>query len=1056
MSRVAIKRVQPAGLHGYSLGKLGLDDLQPGLNVVYAPNAFGKSTLAKAIGLLFNPADCDYGVVIHGDVVAGETLHQIAAVRKGPKFDHYSGRASDYQLHLVELLAGLRAEDVAAIDKLIGTGNNLAPIKPTKPTGEINGTIDLRRQLLDARREKNGLSTLEDRLPVLAEAVEKARNGAKLVRQLETAIEWKKRKARTIELREAIDALAAEFPGIEGQSASAVPDAKERIKAVHTAREELRTVRERMQGLEAPQVVLAEVDDRELTRLTSEWLAARERISQSEREKQGAQAKANKAREAVFAFLQTDPDHLPTITAADIKELDDALANYDAAHGRRLEAKASFAAADSLTSLGPFDRQFDDAVRLLVEWLKTEPTVELSKPPIWPFAIAAVLALAAAIPDSLPIRVVLAVAALAVGGYGAFGQRVTQTVTPRPTLPTLPQGFKSPEPSVPQVVEELLRVLRSQAASSVYRHLETKAGDGATEPDWTAISASQKLRSDNPLLIGPIVRSLEAYQIALGALSEAAADLESAADDRTKIARQTADIMRRYRYQATEADLSSQVQAFRSWFANGTHLAAAEKRLDQAQEQLKTVFDRNGVTAWDSADEALDLLTVRQVPSKELHEMSAELNSLTRGLAEPPELGGQNIEEIDPDQLQADLDRQSELAEGLEAALREQENARLKIQNGENDAVIAGKEQRYHEAFQSLEVKFRAHALAAVKGVIHRYVQDRIQRESLPQVIAKAGEYLGRFSHGRYRLETTLDKSKELGGLVVRDSDDGQVRRFTELSTGTKVHTILAVKMAQLDEQERGTNFKFPLLADEALAVSDADASRQVATALVSLCSERQVIVFTNQKADVTLFKELDPTVKLIMLGSIAEPDSPEVDMPDVSLAPKADRFDPRIPISAHAVGAVLPNPDRTVAAKRIDQVRMAEPVREFIRCLDLARAALNQRFPRLRWADIENEKWAQTQAAPQLMVRLEEVAGCPYRFMDSLANMKREFNKDRQDQLATWLDKNLFLPGEPELRDIAECVDRIFADDLDPSHKAHAVKVLTQSFVPRPTDTLF
>ena len=85
--------------------------------------------------------------------------------------------------------------------------------------------------------------------------------------------------------------------------------------------------------------------------------------------------------------------------------------------------------------------------------------------------------------------------------------------------------------------------------------------------------------------------------------------------------------------------------------------------------------------------------------------------------------------------------------------------------------------------------------------------------------------------------------------LVVRDKNR-QLQDFAQLSTGTKVHAVIAVRLAVIRSQEdkaaerTGATIRFPLIADEALAVSDPECSQEIAHTLASIAEERQVIVF--------------------------------------------------------------------------------------------------------------------------------------------------------------------------------------------------------------------
>jgi uncharacterized protein YhaN len=157
-----------------------------------------------------------------------------------------------------------------------------------------------------------------------------------------------------------------------------------------------------------------------------------------------------------------------------------------------------------------------------------------------------------------------------------------------------------------------------------------------------------------------------------------------------------------------------------------------------------------------------------------------------------------------------------------------------------------------------------------VRSRIESAIQDHLRTEELPDLVVRASTYFTRFTGGRYRLELGAEQHEGLGLLLVRDATTGNLQKFEELSTGTKVHAVIAVRLALISEQEskaNGGNIQFPLVADEALAVSDPRAGRAIAEALVEVARERQVVVFTHQPQDAALFERLDPGMKLIELG---------------------------------------------------------------------------------------------------------------------------------------------------------------------------------------------
>ena len=69
---------------GFGRGELELPELCPGVNVVYGPNASGKTTLSRAIQRLLRPSDSPHG---HDSLRASLELRG-----EGIELDYDSGR----------------------------------------------------------------------------------------------------------------------------------------------------------------------------------------------------------------------------------------------------------------------------------------------------------------------------------------------------------------------------------------------------------------------------------------------------------------------------------------------------------------------------------------------------------------------------------------------------------------------------------------------------------------------------------------------------------------------------------------------------------------------------------------------------------------------------------------------------------------------------------------------------------------------------------------------------------------------------------------------------
>mgnify|MGYP006291912727 FL=1 len=77
-----------------------------------------------------------------------------------------------------------------------------------------------------------------------------------------------------------------------------------------------------------------------------------------------------------------------------------------------------------------------------------------------------------------------------------------------------------------------------------------------------------------------------------------------------------------------------------------------------------------------------------------------------------------------------------------------------------------------------------------------------------------------------------------------------------ELSTGTRIQMLMAVRLAYIETQE--SRYKLPILADELLANSDDQRARAIIEALVEISREgRQIFYFTAQHDEVSKWKQV-------------------------------------------------------------------------------------------------------------------------------------------------------------------------------------------------------
>jgi exonuclease SbcC len=118
-------------------------------------------------------------------------------------------------------------------------------------------------------------------------------------------------------------------------------------------------------------------------------------------------------------------------------------------------------------------------------------------------------------------------------------------------------------------------------------------------------------------------------------------------------------------------------------------------------------------------------------------------------------------------------------------------------------------------------------------------------------VIERAAEYFRTFTRNAYELRLPDVDEPEFSAW---DTSAAKSLTLSQLSDGTRIQLLLAVRIAFSIEAERGT--KVPLMLDEALSTADPERFRAVAESLAVLAKDgRQIFYMTANPADVAAWK---------------------------------------------------------------------------------------------------------------------------------------------------------------------------------------------------------
>ncbi len=141
---------------------------------------------------------------------------------------------------------------------------------------------------------------------------------------------------------------------------------------------------------------------------------------------------------------------------------------------------------------------------------------------------------------------------------------------------------------------------------------------------------------------------------------------------------------------------------------------------------------------------------------------------------------------------------------------------------------------------------------AVVGHVLGRYLENKNKAESMPRVFARAREYFRLFTKGAFVLDFD-SREPEFRGI---DTAANLGRSLDQLSSGTRVQLLMAVRLAFVEDHEKGP--KLPLFLDEALANSDPERTEAVMeSACRILKTGRQIFYFTARPSEVSRWQSL-------------------------------------------------------------------------------------------------------------------------------------------------------------------------------------------------------
>lgn len=232
-------------------------------------------------------------------------------------------------------------------------------------------------------------------------------------------------------------------------------------------------------------------------------------------------------------------------------------------------------------------------------------------------------------------------------------------------------------------------------------------------------------------------------------------------------------------------------------------------------------------------------------------------------------------EDLSLEESRLRLERADVLYKKYGAIIEEISEIEAEVRQREGDNALEKALNEKDEAVENLTAQFNENLASITGALIAEQLQKEISFNNDNVVFREANKILDNITHSRYSL--ILSDSQ----FRAKDNISSQTLSLDELSTGTRVQLLLAIRLAFIHAFERGE--RLPVIADELLANSDDKRSDAIINSLIEISKERQIFYFTAQADEVAKWRNyLDK--------------SPEISSDVFILGDKRNEFDIHVP----------------------------------------------------------------------------------------------------------------------------------------------------------------
>ena len=282
-------------------------------------------------------------------------------------------------------------------------------------------------------------------------------------------------------------------------------------------------------------------------------------------------------------------------------------------------------------------------------------------------------------------------------------------------------------------------------------------------------------------------------------------------------------------------------------------ILAIGKEIKANGDEINTIFTGSGLDpdAHSELDRRLGLQDEWKTRQAALQKAEFEEESIRIRLERYPVIVRQ-IEEGEIAELRSDHNAAGQQAGEYSTLIEQRAEITARLTDAGKDHRLSQARATVDSARATLEDKREEAWLFEATEVLLDDVEQTYQTEHVPPTLNRAQDLFKAITRGAFALQLEKD-----GRFTAQDLRQNARRDLKQLSSGTRMQLLLALRLAWIEAQEQGGE-SLPLFLDEALTTSDEDRFAVMAKSLEQLARNggRQIFYLSARRHECALWKQ--------------------------------------------------------------------------------------------------------------------------------------------------------------------------------------------------------